>query len=120
VKRDPGRRCKAVEPMFDQFGIPCAQRRHRQSDLPDEIGPPRNVERAPRQRLIHWCIGRTIARDAALIAKRRQDSLANGNAGIFGGVMLINMKIADRCDIQVNQRMARYLFEHMIEKANAG
>ena len=113
-------RRKTVEPVFDQLGIPLTQTRHRKADLPHKIGPPRNIECATGQRLVHRRISRAIARNPALIAQRLQNRLANRDSGVFGGVMLVDMQVADGLHLQVDQRMARQLFEHMIKKADAG
>ncbi len=103
----PAARRKTVEPVLDQLGIPFAQTRHRQRDFPDKIGPPRNIECAAGQRLVHRRISRAIARNPALIAQRLQHRLANRDAGVFGGVMLVDMQVANRLDLQVDQRMPR-------------
>lgn len=111
---------KAVKPVLDQLGVPFAKPRHRQRDFPHKIGPPRNIERATRQRLVHWRISRTIARNPALIVQCLQHRLANRDSGVFGGVMLVDMQVADRFHLQIDQRVPRQLFEHMVEKTDAG
>jgi hypothetical protein len=99
MQRNVGAGRKTVEPMLDQLGVPFAQTRHRQRDLPDKIGPPRNIERATRQRFVHRRVSRAITRDPALIAQCLQHRLANRDAGVFGGVMLVDMQVADRLDL---------------------
>jgi hypothetical protein len=59
-----------------------------------------------------------MSHNPAFFAERRQHRLTNGNAGIFGGVVLIDMQIANRLYGQINQRVPRQLLEHMIEKAD--
>ena len=108
-----------MEPMFDQLRIPFTQTRRAKFCLENKPRPPRNIERTARQRFIHRRIGMAIARNALFIAQRLQHSLANGNARIFSGVVLVDMQIADCFDLQVNQRMARELLQHMVQKANA-
>ena len=78
--------------MLDQLGIPFAETRVAKRYFPDKIGPPRNVERTSRQRLVHRRISRAITRDAALFTQRLQHRLANRDAGVFGGVMLVDIR----------------------------
>jgi uncharacterized protein len=120
MERNARRRRKAVEPVLDQFGVPLAKLWHRQRDFPDEIRPPRNIQCTAGQRLIHWRISATITRNPALIAQSLQHRLANRDAGVFGGVMLVDMQVPDCLDRQIDQRMARQLFEHVVEEADAG
>ena len=58
---------EAVEPMFDQLGIPFAKPRHAKRHFPHKIRPTRNVERTARQGFVHRRIGRAITGNAALI-----------------------------------------------------
>ena len=88
--------------------------------LPDQIGPARNVERDAGQRLVHRRQRVAVAADAALVAQRLGHRLADRDAGILGGVVLVDMEIADRLHVEVDQRVARQLFEHVIEEADAG
>ena len=120
MQRDASRGRETLEPVLDQLRIPLAQPWHRQPNFPHKIRPPRNIERAAGQRLVHWRIGRAITCNPALIAQCLQHRLANRYAGVFGGVMLVDMQIADRFDPQVDKRMARKLFQHMVEKTDAG
>ena len=119
MQRDTGAGRKAVEPMFNQLGIPFAKARHAKRHLPHKIGAPRNIERTAGQRLVHRRISRAITRDATFIAKRLQNGLANRDARVFGCMVLINMQVAHRLDLQVNERMSGQLLKHMVEKTDA-
>ena len=83
-------------------------------------GRPEISSEAAGQRLIHRRIGGAVARYPALLAERLKQSLANRNPGVFGRVVLINVEVANRLHSEINERMARQLFEHMIEKADPG
>ena len=120
MQRDASAGCKAMKPVLDKLGIPFAQTRHRQRNLPHKIRPPRNIECAARQSLVHRRVGAAITRDPAFIAERLQNRFADRNAGVFGGVMLVDMQVANRLHLQIDERMPRQLLKHMVEKANAG
>jgi hypothetical protein len=65
------------------------------------------------------CIG--IARDAAHLAQRLAQRLADGDANILDGVVLVDMQIAlGLRTVMSIRRMARQLIEHMVEEADAG
>ena len=89
-------------------------------DLPDEIGPVRGVERHAGQRLVHRDQRIAIALDAGALAQRLGHRLADGDAGILGGVVEVDMQIALRLHLEIDQAVARELLQHMVEKADAG
>lgn len=120
MQRNARRRRKTVEPVLDQLGVPFTQTRHSKRHFPDKIGPPRNIERAAGQRLVHRRVSRSVARNPAFIAQCLQHRLANRDAGVFGGMMLVDMQVANCLDLQVNQRMAGQLLKHVVKKTDAG
>lgn len=119
VQRDARAGGEAVEPMFDQFRVPFAKPRHAKRYFPHKIRTARNIERAASQGFIHRRISRAITGNAALIAQSLQHRLADGDTGIFGGMMLVDVQIADRLHLQIDERVARQLLQHMVQKANA-
>src|SRR5690606_4672936 len=50
------------------------------------------------------------------LAKR----LSDGDPRVLGCMMHVDMEVTLRPDIQVDQRMARQLLEHVVEKADTG
>lgn len=61
-----------------------------------------------------------IAGDARHVAERLLDRLAKRDAGVFGGMVIINVQVANRLDREVDAGMAGEEIEHMVEKADAG
>jgi len=61
-----------------------------------------------------------VARDAGAVAERLRHRFADDIARVFGGVMKIDVKIADRPQFDVDQAVLGQLFEHVIEKPDAG
>jgi len=51
-------------------------------------------------------------------AKRKGYGLADNDAGILGRVVIIDMQIALGLDLQIHQRMATELVQHMVEKTD--
>src|SRR3546814_11855641 len=61
-----------------------------------------------------------IARDALAVAQRLCHRLANSDAGVLGRMMLIDMQVAHRLDLEVDEGMAGKLLQHMVKKTDAG
>ncbi len=57
-----------------------------------------------------------IAADAALVAERLTQRLAERQCTIFHNVMFVDMRIADAAKIQCEAAMLADLFEHVVEK----
>ena len=54
------------------------------------------------------------------VAERGGDRLAERDAEIFDGVMLIDVEVACRVDGQVERAVAREQLQHVIEETDAG
>ena len=61
-----------------------------------------------------------VTTDALEITQRAADRLADDDAAVFGGVVKIDVQIADGTHFQIDQRMTRQLFEHVVEETDAG
>ena len=53
-------------------------------------------------------------------AERLFYGLSERDADVFGGVMMVDMEVADRLDRDVDARMAGEQIEHVVEKADPG
>src|SRR5262245_28821004 len=111
---------EGLEPLTKQLGVHFADLRAGELDLPHQEGPARYVERDPGQRLVHWQIGRAIAGDARLVAERLGHRLAERDARILGGVVVVDMQVALGLQRDVDQRVARELLDHVIEETDPG
>ena len=58
--------------------------------------------------------------DAAAIGKGLPKRLAQGNAHILIGVVIVDMGVTSGADRQIKQTMASQLMEHVIEEGHAG
>ena len=56
----------------------------------------------------------------AMVAERLLHRLAERDADIFGGVVMVDVKIALRLDRNVDARMPGQQIEHVVEEADAG
>src|SRR3546814_7458078 len=117
MERNARRSRETVEPMFEQFRVHLTQARGREGRLEHQIGPTRNIKRAASPRLIHRSISMAITRDALAVAQRLCHRLDNGDAGVLGRVMLIDMQVAHRLDLYFDERMAGKLAPTMVKRS---
>ena len=89
-------------------------------DLEHQKRPAGNVDRDAGQRLVHRQVDVGVARDALHVAERLLHRLAERDADILGRVVVIDVQVALGPHRDVDQRVARQLVEHVVEKADAG
>ena len=89
-------------------------------DLPDEVRPAGEVEGGADQRLVHRQQAGAVAADAALVAERLGQGPAEGDADVLDGVVVVDVQVAGGADVEVDQRVAGELVEHVVEEADAG
>ena len=71
------------------------------------------------QRLFHWQRHVTVATDPLLIAQRLIKAATKTDPDVFDRVVMINVQIADRFDLQIEESVPSKQGEHMIEETNA-
>ncbi len=120
VQRDAGILRQRMEELAHQLGVEGADLRRREGDVPHQIRPSRHVDRGARQRLVHGEVDRGITHDAAPLAERLRQRLADRDAGVLDRVVVVDMQVALGLDRHVDQRMPGELVEHMVEEADAG
>ena len=81
-------------------------------------GRPGKIDRDAGQSLVHRQMHVGEAADAARIAQRLAQSLAKRDAGVFDRVVRIDMQVAFSRNLDVDERMACELLQHMVEKAD--
>ncbi len=65
-------------------------------------------------------MGFAVAGDAALVAERLRHGFAEREGRILDRMMLVDVQIALHGHRNVDQRMARQLFDHMVEETDSG
>ena len=73
-----------------------------------------------RQRLVHRQQAIGVAGQPALVAERLFERLAERDADVLDGVVIVNMQIAPGAHRHVDERVPGELVEHVIEEADAG
>ncbi len=103
VQRDAGVHGERLEPFLHQFGVERADLVAHELGLEHQERPARDVDRHARQRLVHRHVHVGVAGDALHVAERLLHRLAERDADILGGVVVVDMQVAlglarsDRC-----------------------
>jgi len=98
---------------------------------PDEVRPAAEIHHAAGETFIHRHIGFAgegifrmkavaVAADAALVAERDGDGLAERDAAVLNGVVRVHGEIAGAAQIQIHRRVLRKQREHVVKEGNAG
>ena len=111
---------KPLEEIVDQLGLQIADEAHRDLGVDHGMRAAAQIDRGDRQRFVHRHHEVAGAVDAALVADRRRHRLAERNADVFDGVMLIDVEVAGGLHLEIEAAMARDEIQHVIEKADAG
>lgn len=120
MQRDAGILGQRLKEFAHKLGVECADLRRGEVDIPHKEGTAGNIHGSLGHRLIHGKIERGVAGNAAPVTQRLRDGLADGDAGIFDRMVIIDMQVTLNLDIHVDQRMAAQLVQHMIEKSHPG
>ena len=89
-------------------------------DLPDQERPAGEVEGGADQRLVHRQQARPVAADAGLVAEGLGEGAAERDADVLDGVVVVDVQIAGGAGLEVEERVAGELVEHVVEEADAG
>ena len=119
MQRDPGVLGESLEEFAHQFGVEGADLRRAEINVPDEERPTGDVDGRLGHRLVHGKVDRGIARNALAVAQRLGNRLAERDARILDGMVIVDMQVALHLDVHVDQRVTAELVEHMVEEAHA-
>ena len=61
-------------------------------------------------------VGVAVAADALLVADGLGEGLAEGDADVLDGVVIVDMQVALALDVQVDQAVAGDLVHHVVEE----
>ena len=85
-----------------------------------QVRPAAEIDRRRRERFVHGHQEISGAQNAALRAQRLAHRLAENDARVLDGVVLIHFEIAARVEFQIHRAVPRHERQHVIEKRNAG
>jgi hypothetical protein len=107
---------EALEKFVKQIDIKIAHATARKIDMHFQTGATGKIDHHTRQRFIERHIGMAVTANTFFIAHRLRKRLPQCDANIFYCVVIIDMHIALRSHIEINQAVARNLVQHMLQK----
>src|SRR5262245_6855972 len=111
---------EALEEFVHQVDVELADPRPDERDVELEPRPPREVDHHARERLVERDVGVPEPAYALLVADRLRHRLAEGDPDVLDGVVGVDVQVALRLDVEVEQAVARDLVEHVVEERHAG
>ena len=111
---------KAFEKIVHQFRLQIAHQPRLDPRVDHCGGAAREVHGGQAQSFVHRHQEVAGAHDAALIAQRLVEGLAQGDAHVFHGVVLVHVEIAGGFRSQIESAMVSEELQHVIEETDAG
>src|SRR5208282_3970938 len=120
VQREAGIPGQGLKELAHKLGVEGADPLGREFGPEDEERPARYVERHARQGLVHRQKTVGVAGQAAFVAERPGQRLADGDSDVLDRVVIVDVAVARSANSEVDEGMTRELIEHVIEEADAG
>src|SRR6185295_4713991 len=111
---------EALEEVVHELGLQIADHRHLHLKIDHGVRTPAEIDRGHAEGLVHRHEEVAGAVDALAVADRLRDGLAERDAEIFDCVMLIDVEIPGRRDLQIEAAVPGEELQHVIEKADPG
>jgi len=114
-----GRLREALKKVFQKLHLEIANALGGDFRLHYAVRSPAQIDRGRRKGLVHGHKKISGTQNAAFGAERPLYGFAKGDADVFDRVVLVDVEIPARFDLQVKGTMARHKIEHMVEKADS-
>lgn len=111
---------KAVEEVMDELGLEIAHEAGADPGFEDNGGSAAEIDGSQPEGFIHRHKEITGAVDSFLVAQGHVECLAQCDANVFNGVVLVNVEIAGTAQLQIESTMAREELKHVIEETDPG
>ena len=105
--------------FFHQDDVEIAHKHRGRFSLVDQVRPSTHVDYDARQRLVHRQKEKPVTLNPNFVAQGFFERLAQDQADILHGVVIINIRVALGLDRQIEQPMLRKQGEHMIEERHS-
>jgi hypothetical protein len=106
--------------VFDKFAIEFTDFLSRHGCLEDQVASAAEIDSDGRKGFFHGQDDMSVASDTGFGTEAISKGLAEADADIFGGMVSIDVGVADGLDFQVDQGVFREEDQHVIEEADTG
>ncbi len=110
---------EALEELLEQVHVEAADHRAGEGHMHLQAGTTGEVDHHARQGFVQRHIGVAVTGHALLVADGLGERLAEGDADVFDGVVVVDMQVALALDVQVDQAVTGNLVEHVLEERHA-
>src|SRR5499426_999415 len=110
---------ETLEELVHEVDVELADPRAHKRHVELEPGAAGEVDHHARERLVERNVGVAEAAHPLLVAERLRDRLTDRDPDVLHGVVRVDVQVACRGHIEVEQPMASHLVEHVVEKRNA-
>src|ERR1051326_354365 len=104
--------------IVHQFRLQIANEPYAHLSVYDRLSASAEIYRGKAQRFVHRHQEIAGAEDSLLAAQRTIESLAERNADVLHRVVLVDIKVPLRYQLQAKAAMAGKQFQHVIKKTN--
>jgi hypothetical protein len=111
---------KSVEEVVNEFGLQIAYETRTNFRVNDNGSASAEVDGSNAERFVHGHEEVACSIDSLLVPERAIKSLAEGNADVFDGVVLIDVEVALAGEFEIEAAVPREQLEHVIEESYAG
>src|SRR5690349_6325722 len=119
MQRNAGMIDEAAEKFDREIDVERADARTRERHVEFEARPSGKIDHDARQRFVERHVRVSVAANALLVADGLCNGLAKRDADVFDGMVVVDMRIAMRFDVQIDQPVTGDLVEHVIEERHA-
>src|SRR6195952_2051254 len=110
---------ESAEKFDGQIHVERANARTRERHVELQPRTPRKVDDHARQRFVERHVRMAVSADAFAVANCLRHRLAERDARVFHRVMVVDMKVAMRFHVEVDQAVTCDLVKHVVEKRHA-
>ena len=111
---------KSLKEICHQFGLQVAHQPRAHLGIDSEGSASAQIDGCNCKSLVHRHQEVSGAQNAALVAKGAIEGLAQRDAHVLDGMVLVNVEVSIAFEFQVECAVAGEELQHVIEEANAG
>jgi hypothetical protein len=113
-------RRQGAEELLDEVGVEASDPRAADLDPVVQVAAPARVDHRPRQCVVERRVRVAEALDPQVVAERVAQRPSERDADVLDEVVLVDMEVARRLDLETEAPVHRERVEHVVEEADAG
>ena len=111
---------ETLKKLANQVDVELADARAQKFNPVLEPGTAGKIDDHARQGFVQRHVGVPVTHNALLVTERLLESLAEGNADVLNAVVIVDVQIAFRFNLEIEATVTGDLLEHVLEERNPG